>query len=293
MRLEAISAGVAVPTDRFTGVVHSVFRQACNINTDHAGLLTILSSELGNAPYGVRVGLPAGLAFSDRLRAGQRVGCRAAVLRVGGADFAVDLRAAVTWRCDLGSPGVDLARPAAASAWRTAWQVLARHRRRRGFDPLTRSVPLGGWALAHATRTLDAAEAASAVRRLIGCGSGLTPAGDDVIVGFLAGLWSTCGEDPARRRFMDLLATIIEAAAERTGEVSRAHLRHATRGSVAEPLARLARAIGDGGPATEVERVAEVALRVGHTSGSDGVFGLLLGIGCWSGRLTGRELPHG
>ena len=95
MRLAAISAGAAVPTERFTGVVHSVFRQACNIRTGRDGLLTLLGSAArAMRRYGVRVGLPAGLAFSDRLRPGQRVGCRAAVLRVAGADFAVDLGAA-------------------------------------------------------------------------------------------------------------------------------------------------------------------------------------------------------
>ncbi|MCE3249549.1 MAG: hypothetical protein K0R41_3374 [Geminicoccaceae bacterium] len=293
MRLAAISAGAAVPTERFTGVVHSVFRQACNIRTGRDGLLTLLGSTLGNAPYGVRVGLPAGLAFSDRLRPGQRVGCRAAVLRVAGGDFAVDLGAAEVWRCELGSPCIDLARAAVASAWQTAWQALARHCRRLGVDPLTDSVHLGGWALAHASRSRCAPAAAAAIGRLIGRGPGLTPAGDDLIVGFLAGLWSTRGDDPARRRFLDRLAAIVDGAAAATGEISRAHLRHATRGSVAEPLARLGRAIGEGDPPPEVGRAAGMALSVGHTSGGDGVFGLLLGIACWSGRLTGRELPHG
>ena len=293
MRLAAISAGAAVPTERFTGVVHSVFRQACNIRTGRDGLLTLLGSTLGNAPYGVRVGLPAGLAFSDRLRPGQRVGCRAAVLRVAGADFAVDLGAAEVWRCELGSPCIDLARPAVASAWQTAWQALARHCRRPGVDPLTDSVHLGGWALAHASRSRCAPAAAAAIGRLIGRGPGLTPAGDDLIVGFLAGLWSTRGDDPARRRFLDRLAAIVDGAAAATGEISRSHLRHATSGSVAEALAGLVRAIGEGDPPPEVGRAAGMALSVGHTSGGDGVFGLLLGIACWSSRLTGRELSHG
>jgi hypothetical protein len=151
----------------------------------------------------------------------------------------------------------------------------------------------GGWALAHASRSRCAPAAAAAIGRLIGRGPGLTPAGDDLIVGFLAGLWSTRGDDPARRRFLDRLAAIVDGAAAATGEISRAQLRHATRGSVAEPLARLARAIGEGDPPPEVGRAAGMALSVGHTSGGDGVFGLLLGIACWSSRLTGRELSHG
>ena len=288
MRLEAISAGVAVPTDRFTGVVHSVFRQACNIRTDGGRLLTLLAPQLGNAPHGVRVAPPA-LAFSDHLRSGQRVGCRAAVLRVAGADFAVDLSRAEVWRCELASPGVDLARPEVARAWQAARQIFLRHRRDLAVDPLSSAVQARGLALAGASRALSAPEAAAVVRRLIGCGPGLTPAGDDLIVGLLAGLWSTCGGDPARRRFLDVLTAIVTAAAEATGEISRAYLQHATLGSVAEPLARLARALADGAPLPEVERAARTALRVGHTSGGDGVLGLLLGLACWSD----RELGHG
>ena len=289
MRLEAISAGVAVPTDRFAGVVHSVFRQACNIRTDGGGLLTLLAPQLGNAPHGIRVAAPPALAFSDHLRAGQRVGCRAAVLRVAGTGFAVDLAGAKRWRSELETLATDLSRPEVALAWQAAWQALERHRRNLAIDPLSSAVHAGGLALARAGRALSAPVAAAAIRRLIGCGPGLTPAGDDLIVGFLGGLWSTRGEDPARRRFLDALAAIVTAAAEATGEISRAYLRHATRGSVAESLARLAQVIADGAPLPELARVARKALRVGHTSGGDGVSGLLLGLACWSD----RELGHG
>ena len=206
MRLEAISAGVAVPTDRFAGVVHSVFRQACNIRTDRGDLLALLAPQLGNAPHGVRIELPPGLAFSDHLRPGQRVGCRAAVLRVAGTGFAVDLAGAERWRSELETLATDLRRAEVALASQAAWQALARHRRRLGQNPLTEAVGARGLALARASRALCAPEAAAAIRRLIGCGPGLTPAGDDLIVGFLAGLWSTRSDDPTRRRFLDALA---------------------------------------------------------------------------------------
>ena len=226
-----------MPTDRFTGVVHSVFRQACNIRTDRGGLLALLAPQLGNAPHGVRIELPSGLAFTDRLRAGQRVGCRAGVLRVAGADFAVDLSGAVRWRSALDTLAADLGRPEVALAWQAARQALASHRRHRGQVPLIDAVHARGLALARASRALSVDEAAAAIQRLIGCGPGLTPAGDDLIVGFLAGLWSAMGGDPARRRFLNALAAIVAVAAEATGEISRAYLRHATLGNVAEPLA--------------------------------------------------------
>jgi Protein of unknown function (DUF2877) len=281
MRLRAISAGTGVPSDRFTGVVHSVFRRACNIRTDDRGLLALLAPELGNVPHGVRVEAPAGLAFADHIRAGQRVGCRAAVLRIADSDLAVDLRTALIWRSELAGLRVDLTRPTVASAWQVAWRASQR-RRRSAHDPLLGTVYGRGVALADASRALDLDRAIAAVRALIGCGPGLTPAGDDLIVGLLAGLFASLGDDPARRRFLHALGVIITVAAAATGEISRTYLRHATLGRVAEPLARLAGAIGAGLPAAEVERAADQALKVGHTSGGDGVFGLLLGLLSWS-----------
>ncbi len=287
MRLQAISAGTGVPSDRFTGVVHSVFRRACNLRTDGGELLALLAPELGNAPHAIRVRAPSGLAFVDHLVAGQRVGCRAAVLRVAGSELAVDLNSAELWQSRLEGWRVDLARPTVDLAWQAAWRSLQRHRQ-SDRNPRLLAVHERGQALAEAGRGLDLDRAGAALRALIGCGPGLTPAGDDLIVGFLAGLWCTRHDDPARRRFLGQLGAAVTVAAAATGEISRTCLRYATRGNVAEPLAGLARAIALGAPIAELERAAERALRVGHTSGGDGVQGLLLGIGAWSRREPGH-----
>jgi Protein of unknown function (DUF2877) len=280
MRLQAISAGTGVQSDRFTGVVHSVFRRACNIQTERGELLVLLASELGNVPHGIRVRVPAGLAFADHLRAGQRVGCRARVLRIAGSGFAVDMSTAEVWRGRLAA--VDLGRPAAADAWRIAWRALERHGAGRDHDPLLRTVRERGLALAEASRVLDIDRAVTAMGALIGCGPGLTPAGDDLIVGCLTGLLASRDGDSAKRCFLDALATAIATAVRGTGAISRAYLEHASRGHVAEPLARLAGAIADGALPAEVEAAAGRALGVGHSSGGDGVFGLLLGMQAWS-----------
>jgi hypothetical protein len=147
---------------------------------------------------------------------------------------------------------------------------------------MLRTVHDRGLALAEASRALDVDRAMAGVRALIGCGPGLTPAGDDLVVGLLAGLRCTRGDDPARDRFLRALGAGVTAAAAATGEISRACLRQALVGEVAEPLAKLAGAIAGGAPPLEVEAAAGRALSVGHTSGGDGVAGLLLGMRAWS-----------
>ena len=84
-----------------------------------------------------------------------------------------------------------------------------------------------------------------------------------------------------RGRFLQALGTAVIGAAVATGDISRACLRQAVFGNVGEPLASLSGAIADGAPMAEVEAAASRALSVGHTSGGDGVRGLLLGMQAW------------
>jgi Protein of unknown function (DUF2877) len=291
MHLAALSAGPEAPRIRFNGVIHSVFDQACNIRVDDGRLLALLAPCLGNVPHGARIAAPAGFGFARHLTVGGPVGCRADVLRMAG--LSIDLGTAKPWQAGLAAAAVDVRVPQVARAWRTAWRML--EQRPRAGDAqlaaLSRTVDRRGFRLARATRHLRVGEAARAIATLIGCGPGLTPSGDDLIVGFLAGLWSTAGDDPAKRTFRQALCADVVAGVEATGDISRAYLTHATGGRFAEPLATLAARIGDGAPVGEIERLTAAALRVGHSSGRDGVLGLLLGLAAWSSEpVCGQEL---
>ena len=63
--------------------------------------------------------------------------------------------------------------------------------------------------------------------------------------------------------------------------ISRAYLRQAVMGSLAQPLADLRRGIGEAAPGPAIEGLVAKALGVGHTSGEDGALGLLLGLAAW------------
>jgi hypothetical protein len=136
-----------------------------------------------------------------------------------------------------------------------------------GADPGVDSRLLAG--LAAAARDHDASVAVAA--RLLGSGPGLTPSGDDVLTGFLAGA-AAFGLDAAALR----KATAALAPA-RTTALSAALLWHAVRAECIDELAAVAavltshrrRATGQAGPA--VSRL----LSVGHTSGAALALGLL------------------
>ena len=298
MRLSALSAGEHAPRGRFTGAVHSVFKKACNIRLDDGRLLALLAPQLANLPHGIRIDMAPELTFAGHLRVGQTAGCRADVLRLGGAGLSIDLGPARLWRSDLTAAGADLDRAEVGTAWRIAWHALWRHEcgasmthEPHGFaasvrhvspcDALRRAAFRDALRLARAARSRQPEQAAATIGRLIGRGPGLTPTGDDLLVGFLAGLWVAAGEQPERLAFIDWLGKAVKEAAVATNEISRTFLCHAAAGSVAEPLALLARTIAQAAPPGEVERATARALRFGHTSGADAALGLLLGMAAW------------
>ena len=280
-QIRAISAGAKAETERFTGTVHSVFARACNISLDDGRLLSLLAAELGNAPNAIVLETPSGFAFDRALRTGERIGCRAGVMRFGKAGVSVRLAGARPWRHDLDGLAADLRSPRVFAAWRTARRCLRGH---ESADCATRSgVPRGRpLELWRAARTIDAGRGAAALRGLIGCGVGLTPAGDDIVVGIFAGVRATARGDDGRLAFCTALGEAVKALAARTNPISGAHLAHAVDGGFAEPIARLASTIAGGAAADEVARVARTALAVGATSGGDGVRGLLLGLAAWA-----------
>ena len=302
MRLNALSAGVEAPTICFSGVIHSIFHHACNVSLDSEVLLTLVSSEKGNLSHGIRLRTPPKFTFLHQFRVGQPVACRGGILRVSGSDLSADLRTASLWHIDLKGLRVDLYQRDTAQAWAVAWLELGKHRHQNGLSAMIaptspsrqNSVPSLGIralvgravesvpALMDATRNFQVDNVITAIRPLIGLGPGLTPSGDDFIVGYLAGLWSAGGSDPSRLRFLSSVGTWLSQAAAGTNAISRTYIKSAVNGNLSEPIATLAQRIGQAKSVDNVREATRTALQVGSTSGTDGVLGLLLGCIAWA-----------
>ena len=301
MRLQAISAGKGVVNNHFDGFVHSVFHHACNITINDQSLITLLSSSLHNAPQGLRLDTPSDFTFEDYLELGQPVGCRANILRFCGSPLSIDLRSARPWRSNLSAVQIDLEKPGAFGALRVVWEELRCHCRNHGLTAILtkgsileeNQLPLSGTKilvqtarkcfpkLLYATGKKQVDKAASALKPLIGLGPGLTPSGDDFIVGYLAGLWSTAGVERSRRSFLSSIGIWLANSLNETNEISRTYINYAIEGEVSEPLAVLARRIAQGRDSNCIKESTEAAFQVGSTSGTDGVIGLLLAILSW------------
>jgi hypothetical protein len=105
---------------------------------------------------------------------------------------------------------------------------------------------------------------------LLGRGPGLTPAGDDVLAGWLLAVH----HEPALR---DPLLPLVAAARGATTALSAALLDDAAAGRGVPAALALADALGGHGDRTAVRVALERLLRVGHTSGAALAHGLLRG----------------
>lgn len=110
----------------------------------------------------------------------------------------------------------------------------------------------------------------AAVRALAGLGPGLTPAGDDVLVGLVSALVCLGHPDAAR-----VATDVLAEAAGRTTDLSVTLLRHAAAGECLDAVGQLLQAVcrsGDLAPARHV------LAAVGHSSGPALCLGVRLGV---------------
>lgn len=119
------------------------------------------------------------------------------------------------------------------------------------------------------------------VSELIGFGEGLTPSGDDFLVGLTITLgYSNCHEAN------ELLNTAIKAHWNKTHKISRAFLKTAVEGRTSEPLvvvlANLYQYIKIGSDNKQALRVLMESIiplfGIGHSSGIDALTGLVFGV---------------
>jgi hypothetical protein len=293
MYLPAITIGYAVPVGSFDASVHSVFQSAINLRLNETdNLLTLLASSEADLPQGIRVDTPDDFSF-EIFPTGQQATYKDDTLRLDS--LTIELRGARHWKCDLPALKADTTAPAVSNAWRLVWNALNERQNLSGSEIVAGDLfRLGESArptvsrkageamrdLVNATRRYELTDP-SAVNSLIGLGSGLTPSGDDLLVGYMAGLWSTVRNKGKRARFVSDLGKTIIRLSRRTNDISRTYLYHAVQGQVSSRLANLAEAICRGGNPERLLETVESAMQVGHTSGMDAVTGLLIGLAAW------------
>lgn len=111
-------------------------------------------------------------------------------------------------------------------------------------------------------------------RSIVGKGLGLTPSGDDVLVGLLAILISM---DKEKDLIKKINCFILNEAKDRTTDISYEYLYYASKGKFSKDVKIMCESILIGDKQQVIESVYRL-IEVGHTSGFDTLNGILLGI---------------
>ncbi len=242
---------------RVAGRVHSAYARTLNLLWHDGRLLSLQGPGTLLAPFAAAVSAPPCGPES-----GMPVRREDDCIRIGPL--------LVTWG---GSAAVDMSlRPAEGGAGFLPATLASRAD--EGVAPSLLSP--GGVAdqrrLSHGIRTRDAAGVFEAATDLIGLGEGLTPAGDDCLVGALAVLWRWAAAWlEGNREILDKITADSEA---RTTRLGCEFLRHAAAGSFTEAIVRLVSARS----AMEAVTWADALVGVGASSGADTLRGMRLAL---------------
>jgi uncharacterized protein DUF2877 len=275
--LEVASIGHRVWRADYSCKVHSVFARACNFEYRDT-LLTLVAPRAGDGPTTLVLRSEAPRDLRRLFSAGEVVRCRDGIASARRA--ALLLGDASVWWPRVRRPA--LAQEHIEANLQLAAERLARCRIARssciaGPDGLAIAD-----SLARACSRLDRDAAVRAIDRLIGWGEGLTPAGDDFLVGHLAAWARLARRNNDRGHFLDEIGASVLAAAPRTTPIAAHLLRLAVQGHFSASIDDLLDALLCESGHERVSTAIDRALDQGATSGADTVSGLLSALWAWS-----------
>lgn len=251
-------------------VLH-VFKQACNLIDERGEVLSIVTPQIGNGPFNLVLG--EDVLFSAHLNVNSPVSFRENQIDLG--ELTIHTADAKLWH-----PCPD-------------WETL--HARRIDILNQLKSISLPdhqlsipnslAYKLSSALANADISSAKQIASQLAGLGIGLTPTGDDFIMGAVYSVWIIHPFGNA-----SLLAEeITKTVAPLTTSLSVAWLRSAGRGEAGILWHQFFDAIilND---KTGIQEAMERLLAVGHTSGAEASSGFICTLSRWA-ELASSKIP--
>ncbi len=255
-----------------------IFNRVCNLINADSELISVLASPVAMGPFAVR--LNESINWSEMVSEEMPVHVHASSISIGAIQ--IDIEAAISWNplpqwerlYDLkdSQPWLNEIR-----------NQLGKHAPEGSIAQISSDEKVVGETKAYfvkarqavltmrrALRARDIPHMQQAAFTLAGLGPGLTPAGDDYLVGVMYGLWSTLSPADAAR----LSEALAKSAVPRTNNISRASLRAAANGEANADWHQLIQIISD----AEVPKINLILTRImntGHTSGADALAGFV------------------
>jgi hypothetical protein len=249
----------------------AVFDHACDLVTTDGDVVALVTPQIGDGPLNIVVEAePGGFAAVEPgmpSRLAGRAQHPVPLLRVGG--LGVVLEGAAIWEPCPDWSVLRAGRAVIVGRLPLLRIVALRHAPAVGRDGvLSCAVAREAAATLWAGWKGDLVQVREGTARLAGLGGGLTPAGDDFLIGAMLWAWLA---HPIPLAFCH---TLLTAAAPRTTTLSAAFLRAAAQGECNAAWHRLLAALEMGAEDELAATVREV-LAYGATSGADALAGFL------------------
>jgi hypothetical protein len=252
-----------------------VFDRACNLINERSEVLSVVTPQIGNGPFNLVLGEE--LVFPETIRLQSPVSHTADSLRLG--HLVIHAANAKFW-----DPCPDWEKLHASKhdiAAQLAKLPITNYMTPAGLDT-SLAIPTQGSSasaqalISHLSSSLavaDLASSLSAARQLAGLGIGLTPAGDDLILGALYAAWIIHPPEVAGV----LAQEIANGAAPLTTSLSAAWLRSAGKGEAGilwHQFFESLLAYPGAAPSNPQEAMEDI-LSMGETSGADSLAGFI------------------
>ena len=260
------------------GMIHSVFKAAANIVFPGGLVLSLNACGSPRMPNGIELSSAPGTFPFNMLRPGLPVLFGAQHVVIEAAACSLDLSHCAQWDPHISRPE------------RLDRNIVRKNRKwlasflSSNPSSLTHSQ---GWSIERSSLFADTLQGCTLrasfekkigvlhmARSLCGRGAGLTPAGDDILAGWMAANWLLYGPLP---RLLEAYQDIIDVARQQTHLLSQCWLSYVAEGHVAQPIQVLLEAITSNNE-TKLTTATQAVLAMGATSGHDLLQGILLGL---------------
>jgi len=293
--INAISVGscaLKILKDGAVGEVHSTFERAFNVLIS-GELVGIARRDVPNDPFNIITDVEPNHSMQSLVDKGERIRVDEDLLKFG-KELTISLNRADIWRpkhgvekpIDIELVKSNLSLLKELASWRNEGfgQLVLQVEdvisgapcNDRQLNQVSRSGLPNIKSLVSAVRSEDLELVRQSAKNLVGLGPGLSPSGDDLLAGFMAGLRWTVNSFNGNVDRVDEINRTIAHVAEGTTMLGKQLLIRAAAGEVNEAVEGLLEAIL-AGQIEEVRTATEKVLAIGETSGVDSIVGILLG----------------
>lgn len=265
----------------FHGIVHSTFSRTLNILcTDSEDLYTVACRNLDNAPNTLIAGFENLSSFEIVI--GDRVYSSTNLLQIGHR-LTVSTVNAEKWRCTLSEypknsekliANLSIMKQYIDNFGKGGGMIKAHWPQNSFEEEVTRLLQERSEAFLCELNANRRENALQVAQSLLGLGPGLTPSGDDFLVGLFAVMnLKGC----PLQAYSYLCHEILSKAHQYTNEISLASLKQAACGHVRDSIANLINTLGYGTPEQLLSSLTTV-LGIGSSSGTDIAMGIYSGM---------------